>query len=248
LLLAQIMESIARLVMLFAMEGRRYVGWVWGDDLWDYYMHKYISRYVIQIWFQSIAVRADYLLMTGLSNVQQLGIYERTMQFVRIPWSLSINLVDRVLMVSYSKEASDVIALRRVYRKATYAIGAAVMAAVAAVAVGMCLFLRILVGGPWAAVIQQQWWIAIPLTIATPFVWNNNLLFQGVAEPKPTFVVLGIAFGSQIGIGCLLIPHFHAAGMFVTMALSQVFCLAYQIRAMMTYFETRSALDPASAP
>jgi O-antigen/teichoic acid export membrane protein len=110
------------------------------------------------------------------------------------------------------------------------------------------LFLRILVGGEWAAVIQHQWWIAIPLTIATPFVWNNNLLFQGVAEPKPTFIVLGIAFGSQIAIGCFLIPHFHAAGMFVTMALGQVLCLAYQIRAIMTYFESRLAPAAASAP
>ena len=247
LLLAQMMESSVRLVMLLMMNGRIYVGWTSGRDLWDYYMKEYVKVYIFQIWFQALATRIDYLLMTSLSNVYQLGIYERTSQFVRIPWSLSINLMDKVLMASYSNEAGNLNALRKVHRKATYAIAAGVTGAVIAVALGMLLFLRILVGSEWAAIIEHLWWIAIPYTLATPFIWNNNLLFQGVREPKQTFVVLIIAFSVQIGVGLILVPKYNAAGMFVTMAIGQFLCLGYQCRSAGDYFRSRSAIAPTSA-
>jgi len=229
LLLAQLLEHTTRFAAVTAASGWRFPGWVAGGDLRDYYFGRFARHLLPQTILQALAGRIDYLLLNYLSSVTQLGIYERMLQFIRIPWSLSINLIDRVLLVSYSKEQDDPAALRKTLRKSLQFISLAASGAIGSATVFLVLFLSRLVGSEWSPTILRHWWIALPFTVVIPFVWNLNIFLQGTGQARQLLLntILTSVFGTLVGI--LLVPRYGAAGMLVTQGIVHLALFAYQI-------------------
>lgn len=229
LLLAQLIEHATRLAAVMIACGWRSIGWAAGKDLRGYYFGRFARHLLPRTILQALAGRIDYLLLNFLSTVTQLGIYERMLQFIRIPWSLSINLVDRVLLVSYSKEQNDPAALRKTLGKSFQFILVAAAGAIGSATLFFLLFLSRLVGSDWAPVILHHWWIALPFTVVIPFVWNLNIFLEGTGQARQLLLntILALATGTLVGV--LLVPRYGAAGMLVTQGVVHVALLAYQI-------------------
>lgn len=229
---AQLAEFVFRFIAVFASSGWRYVGWSGGSDLKRYYLGKFARHLVPQIILQTLTARLDYLLLTFLSTRNELGIYERMLQYIRIPWSLSINLMDRVLLASYSREQDDPAALRKTLRESTLLVGAAVVATAGAATLAVAFALKFFVGPDWARTILNHWWGALPFILITPFVWNLNLFCQGTgraAQLLRNTVCLLVA--TAIG-GLLAVPKKGACGMLLAQGAGYAALLVYQFRAI----------------
>ena len=238
LLIAQLAEFSFRLAAIMTTSGWRCVGRATGGDLRKYFFGQFARHLVPQTILQTIAGRLDYLLLTFLGSVVQLGIYERMLQFIRIPWSLSINLIDRVLLVSYSREQADPAALRQTLRKSTKLIAGAAAGAIVASTLAFAFVLKPLVGPDWATAILHHWWIALPFTLVTPFVWNLNIFCQGTGRAaqllrNTTFLLVATAVA-----GICLVREFGAAGMLAAQGCAYAALLGYQIRSV------KAALSP----
>ena len=240
LLIAQLAEFSFRLAAIMAASGWRCVGRATGGDLRSYYFGRFVRHLAPQTILQTIVGRLDYLLLTFLGTVAQLGIYERMLQFIRIPWSLSINLIDRVLLVSYSREQADTAALRQTLRKSMGLIAVAVTGAILAATVAFAFVLKPLVGPDWAATILHHWWVALPFTLLTPFVWNLNIFCQGTGRAAQLLRNTAFLLPATAVAGLCLVPRFGAAGMLAAQGCAFAALVAYQLRTV------KSALSKAS--
>ena len=236
LLLAPLVEDIVRFVALMAVVGWRYVGWAGGADLRAYYFGKFARTAIAKTFFETLAGKTDFLLLSTLSSLWQLGAYERTLQFVRIPLSLSVNLLDRVLLVSYSKEQADAAALRGIVRKGSLFIGVAVFSATALVSLGLLFLLKFALGPEWPPIILHHWWIALPFTLVTPLTWNYNLVFQGTGRSKQLLKNYCVTVFFELGLGILLVGRFGAAGMLAARGFACLVLLGYQMKTINRLF------------
>ena len=222
LVYAQLIEGFTRLLILSCGDRWRFVGWINGKDLRDYYFRKYLPVWVPQNLLLTTSGRIDYLLLSGFANDYELGVYDRLLQFVRIPWSLSINLLDRVLMASYSKEQNSPAALRATLHKARWLTFVAALAAVGATTLGIVFVLDKLIGTSWTMAIRKEWWLAIPYSVLVPLIWNHNILLQGTGNPKYLLIVTtGIMLGELILGGLALAGGYGVGGLFIARALVQ---------------------------
>lgn len=232
LLCAQLAEVVFRSGMVFALSGRRYLGSAHGPDLRRYYFAEFARHLVPQNILQAVAGRLDYLLLSIVSTREQLGIYERMLQYIRIPWSLSINLIDRVLLVSYSREQNNPAALRGTLRKSTLLVGVAVSCVTVVATLAVVFPLKYFIGPEWADTILRHWWAALPFTLVTPFVWNLNIFCQGTGRAaqllRNTLLLLIVTAIA----GALAAPKFGAFGMLLAQGAAYSVLLAYQIKAV----------------
>lgn len=228
LLSAQLAEVIVRCGLLFGKTGLDYVGLSSGADLRRYYFVQFARPTIPLVVIQGILSRSDYLLLGWFSSTSELGIYERVMQFARIPISLSINLCDKVLLHSYSHAQTDGGALRRITTHATVLVGGAVAVVTVAASTGLLLFLDRLVGAEWSPTILSLWWFSIPATLMTPIVSNINLLFSGLGMPGQLLRNMTLMLVADIAVGVALIGPLGARGMLITRAVSTAVLLAYQ--------------------
>lgn len=232
LFLAQFAEAAFRLAAIMATSGWRCVGRATGRDLRSYYFGQFARHLMPQTILQTIAGRLDYLLLTFFGSVTQLGIYERMLQFIRIPWSLSINLIDRVLLVSYSREQDDPPALRQTLQKSMIFIAAAVAAATLVATLAIVFVLPYLVGTEWAHTILDHWWIALPFTTVIPFVWNMNIFLQGTGQARQLLLNTALTLFASLLFGVLLVPPYGAAGMLAAQGATFLLLLIYQCKSI----------------
>lgn len=245
LLLAQAAESAVRLLVLVPTVIWRHVGWVNSPELRAYYFRKFAPVMIPQLVLQTVVSRIDFILLTTFSSLRELGVYERMLQYIRIPWSLSINLIDQVLTASYAKDQTDLPALRKTMRKANLLLGSAAAAAVLAVSLAYFLFLPRVVGSEWAPVILRHWWFALPYALLYPFGANLNLFFMATGQPRLLLLSTLLQLVLDAMVGALLVGWYGAAGMLVARAVTVVLVLAWQLRE--THRRLAGAADPESS-
>lgn len=238
LLLAQAVESGLRLLILGSTVIWRYVGWVRGPDLRAYYFGKFAPVMIPQIALHTAAGKIDVILLSALSSLDQVGIYERMLQFIRIPWSLSINLIDQVLSASYSKEQSDPVALKKLVGKANRAVGIAVLAAAIATSFAYLFLLPHIVGPEWAHIIIRHWWVALPLTLLTPLSMGYQIFFLGTGQPKHLLATAAVKAVLDLFFGVMLVATYGAGGMLAAAAASTAAQLFYQSGAIRRYLDS----------
>jgi O-antigen/teichoic acid export membrane protein len=230
LLTAQLVEVVFRFVAIFIASGWRYVGIARGDDVKRYYFSGFARHLVPQAILQTVAGRLDYLLLALFSTRDELGIYERMLQYIRIPWCLSINLIDRVILIAYSREQGDPAALRSTFRKSNAAIAASVFTVVVLATLAIAFGLKFLVGPEWADTILRHWWAALPFTLLVPFVWNLNIFCQGTGRAAQFLLnTVFLLFATAI-FGSMAAPGHGAFGMLIAQGFSFAALLLFQIR------------------
>ena len=213
LLWARLAEHAIRSGALIALAGRGHFGWVWGGDLLRYYFGRFGRFCAPEAWLLVLTTQADTLLLTAFGTLDDVGVYERIQQFLRIPLSASVNLVDKVALMSFSDAQAEPTRLRRVFWGFSLLVVALVCAVLLLCSIALPWLLDTFVGREWKATLVPLWFLALPLSVITPFAQCMGLLFRGTGDAPALLGGAVILLGVKVLAGALLIPPAGAAGM-----------------------------------
>lgn len=238
LVYGRLAEAMIRFLLIGIMETWKHAGFTRERALTHYFLR--FARYgAPQAVVESAVSQIDVLLLTTFSTVSQLGVYDRMLQFNRVPLALSINLLDKVALVSFSQHQHEPAQLRRLVRWfAGLSLGAATVV-VAGLTVVLPWLLEWMLGRAWMLRLWPLWWAAIPMMILRPTVWCLNIFMQGVGASSALF--RSLLFGLTVSgiVGLILVPRYGVAGMLLTQGLAHLLLLAYQGTLIRRWFATR---------
>lgn len=140
---------------------------------------KYFGRFARflgpQAWLENAFSNLDVLLLRQFVGDVELGVYDRTQQLLRIPLSLSINLVDRVAGAAYSRDQAAPQLLRRSILQFSVLIITGTLAGLAVLQAFLTIFAGPVLGSGWANAIKKLLPWALPFCLLRPLVWNFNI-------------------------------------------------------------------------
>lgn len=177
-------------------------------------------------WLEYFATNLDVLLLKASVSDNELGVYDRTQHLMRVPLSLSVNLVDRVAGSSYSRVQQSVSEMRRSMLQFSILITAGIVIGLIAVQVFLSFFAAVTLGQSWRDSVGDLWWWAIPLGVLRPHVWNFNILFMNSGKPLHLLVSLLGLTACTFLVGLVLVPMLHARGAYLTQAIAHFFVLS----------------------
>jgi O-antigen/teichoic acid export membrane protein len=173
-----------------------------------------------QAWVEKFFGNMDILLVKVFTTDTDLGIYERTQQLLRIPLSLSANLVDRVAAASYSREQGSIRLLQRSFAQFISLIALGTIAGLGAVWLFLWLFAGSLLGVEWKNAVSSLWIWAIPFCLLRPIGMHFNNFFQSTSRPRHLlFAFTGMALVLLIA-GMVLTPLLGTRGVFLALGAS----------------------------
>jgi O-antigen/teichoic acid export membrane protein len=181
-------------------------------------------------WIETFGGNLDVLLLKVFTNNVEIGIFDRTMQLLRIPLSLSVNLIDAVAGASYSREQATPGIVRDTLRKFSFVVLGGALAGVAMVQLFLWFPAGFILGSDWKRSIEMVWLWAIPIAVLRPFFWNFNIFFQATGRPKDLLLGLSLATGLLLILGSIATPLFGTRGLFVAWALAAAIALCFQVR------------------
>jgi PST family polysaccharide transporter len=187
-------------------------------------------------WVEYFAFNLDVLLLKATVSDSELGVYDRTQYLMRVPLSLSVNLVDRVAGSSYSRAQRSNSEIRRSLLQFATLITAGVVVGLVGVQIFIWFFADLTLGASWRDSVADLWWWAIPMAIFRPHVWNFNILFMNSGKPLHLLVSI---FGLTVFIlafGLILVPVLHARGVY----LAQGFAYFLVLGGLFRWFVNRS--------
>src|SRR5208283_3847808 len=129
-------------------------------------------------WIETFGVNLDVLLLRVFTNNVEIGIFDRTMQLLRIPLALSVNLIDAVAGASYSREQDTPELVDRTLRKFSLIVLVGAFLGVALVQIFLWFIAGPVLGATWKKSIESVWLWSIPFAILRSFFWNFNIFFQ----------------------------------------------------------------------
>ena len=246
LLAARLGETAVRGIVLF----------VWQfPSLWDGRPTRKIFRYYFgfakllapKSWLEILGGNIDVLLLRVFTNNVEIGIYDRTMQLLRVPLSLSVNLIDAVAGASYSREQSTPEVAHRTLRKFSLVVLLGALLGVALVQIFLSFAAGPILGATWKQSIESVWFWAIPFAILRPFFWNFNIFFQATGRPKELLLTLALAIIMILVVGSIATSLLGVRGLFLALAASTLISLFFQIRWARRVRELSPAFRPAQS-
>jgi len=189
LIVARLMESLVR--------GSCLLGWLYRDLIRGKITQEVVRYYgrfarllAPEAWIENFFGNLDFLLLKCFVTEANLGIYERTQQLLRIPLSLSVNLVDRVAAASYSRDQGSVPLLQRSLMQFISVIALGTILGLCAVQLFLWFFAGPLLGVSWKNAVSSLWIWTLPFCLFRPMVWNFNIFFQATSRPRHLLVTL----------------------------------------------------------
>jgi O-antigen/teichoic acid export membrane protein len=228
LLVAKVGETALRGILLFGWQYKAVTSGRPTAETYRYYF-KFAKLLAPKTWIETFGGNLDVLLLRIFTNNFEIGVFERTMQLLRVPLSLSVNLIDAVAGASYSREQSDPILVRRSFRKFALVILAGSLFGALLVQIFLWLLAGLCFGASWKHSIQGIWVWAIPFAILRPFFWNYNLYFNATGQPARLLWSLSLATFLFMGLGLLAVPTLGVPGLFLALAGTNLVALLFQI-------------------
>jgi O-antigen/teichoic acid export membrane protein len=181
-------------------------------------------------WIETFGVNLDVLLLRIFTNTVEIGIYDRTMQLLRIPLALSVNLIDAVAGASYSRERDTPEIVDRTLRKFSLVILMGAFLGVALVQIFLWLAAGPIFGPTWKRSIASVWLWAIPFAILRPFLWNFFIFFRATGRPKELLLTSALMTCLFLVLGLIATPLMGVRGLFLALAAASFITLFLQIR------------------
>jgi O-antigen/teichoic acid export membrane protein len=229
LLIAKVGETTIRGTLLFLWQHRRIMDGKPTAATYRYYF-RFAKLLAPKAWVETFGGNLDVLLLRIFTNNFQIGVFDRTSQLLRVPLSLSVNLVDAVAGAAYSQEQGDPALVNRTLRKFGWLILGGSLFGVFLVQIFLWMLAGPLFGANWKHSIEGIWGWAIPFAILRPFFWNYNLYFNATSRPGLLLSSLCLATFLFLGLGLAAIPIFGVPGLFVALAGTNAVALLFQIR------------------
>jgi len=181
-------------------------------------------------WIETFGVNLDVLLLRVFTNNVEIGIFDRTMQLLRIPLALSVNLIDAVAGASYSREQDTPELVDRTLRKFSLIVLVGAFLGVALVQIFLWFIAGPVLGATWKKSIESVWLWSIPFAILRSFFWNFNIFFQATGRPKEFLLTSALATCLLMVLGSIATPILGVRGLFLALAAANFIPLFFQIR------------------
>ena len=226
---ARLVEAAIRGSILSVGGGWKCYVPAWTKELRDYFFIKF-GRYTLpQCLLESVSGNLDTLFLGTLGTPYQLGLYERAQQFLRIPLSLSLNLVDKVALVGFSEAQNNATLLRKLFKRYLIGVGLTSLLLIIGLLVCYPFVFPMVVGLEWSDAMFPLFLFAIPMLVFRPITWLMNIFFQGIGHAKVllqslvVFCILNLLFGPP------LVVFFKAEGMFLALGIAYAGLLAWNL-------------------
>jgi O-antigen/teichoic acid export membrane protein len=229
LLLAKAGETVIRGGLLLLWQYPALTGARPTKEAYKYYL-RFAKLLAPKAWIETFGANLDVLLLRIFTNNFQIGVFDRTTQLLRVPLSLSVNLVDAVAGAAYSQEQGDAALVNRTLRKFGWMILGGSLFGVFLVQVFLWILAGPFFGANWKHSIEGIWGWAIPFAILRPFFWNYNLYFNATGRPGKLLSSLGLATFLFLGLGLVAVPIFGIPGLFLALASTNAVALLFQFR------------------
>ena len=229
LLIAKVGETAVRGSLLFRWQYSTVTNGRPTKETYKYYL-RFAKLLAPKAWIETFGANLDVLLLRVFTNNFEIGVFDRTMQLLRVPLSLSVNLIDAVAGASYSREQADAISVKRSLRRFMLVILAGSLFGVFLVQIFLWIFAGPLLGVGWKSSIEQIWPWAIPFALLRPFFWNYNLYFNATGRPGRLLSSLCLATFLFLLLGVASVPHFGVRGLFLALACTNLVAFLFQVR------------------
>jgi len=229
LLIAKVGETAIRGTLLFRWQFRAVTTGKPTAESYKYYL-KFAKLLAPKTWLETFGVNLDVMLLRIFTNNFEIGVFERTTQLLRVPLSLSVNLIDAVAGASYSREQGDSASVNRSLRRFALVILTGALFGVLLVQIFLWVLAGPFLGASWKHSIEGIWVWAIPFAILRPFFWNYNLYFNATGQAAKLLASLCLATFLFLGLGLLAVPTFGVQGLLVALACTNLVALLFQIR------------------
>jgi O-antigen/teichoic acid export membrane protein len=239
LVAARVGETAVRGSLLFVWQFPTVINGRVRPEILRYYF-SFAKLLTPKSWVETFGANLDVLLLKLFTNNVEIGIFDRTMQLLRIPLALSVNLIDAVAGASYSREQDSSHAIRGSLRKFSLVILLGTLAGLVMVQFFLWFVAEPILGKDWKQNIEAVWLWAIPFTLLRPFFWNFNILFQSTGRPKELLWTLSLATGLFLLLGLVATPTLGIRGVFLALAAANLITLFFQIR----WVSHRQMVDP----
>lgn len=103
LLLAKIIESGMRLALFLTQAKLGEIGFCVNQDVFNYFWKTYFKNVPLRSIVDTLILKLDVIFLSHFVGNVELGLYERIQNFIQIPISISINLIDRVSLMTFSQ-------------------------------------------------------------------------------------------------------------------------------------------------
>ena len=249
LLAAACLEYVVRTVGLLLVEPGCLRPAAWTAATWRYF-GRYARILFVQAWALHLVEHLDLLLLRGLGTAADAGLYKGVQQAMRVPQSLSYELVSRVASASYSEDQGETPHLRRTVRGFAGLMAAGLGIGLVIVAVTL-LWPRGGAGNPPADLrggMTHLWWWAIPFCLARPFYRNFNLVFQTTGRPHQLRWSVLLNVSAILVLGLVATPLFGVRGLFVAVGLGEIVSVAFQAWCYARAFPADGAVWGAPPP
>jgi O-antigen/teichoic acid export membrane protein len=187
-------------------------------------------------WMEYFTSSLDVILLKLFVTDSELGIYDRTQQLLRVPLSLSINLVDRVAGSSYSREQALEKQTRRSMLQFIAIITAGIVVGLILIELFIGFLAKPILGADWQSAVGSLWPWAIPFCILRPHVSNFNILFQGSGRPAHLFASFTATTLGTLVFGLIFIPALHARGAYLALGLTYGIVFVFVLRWFLARF------------
>ena len=228
LLAAACLEYAVRTVGLLLVEPGCLWPAAWTAATWRYF-GGYARVLFVQAWALHLAEHLDLLLLRGLGTAADAGLYKGVQQAMRVPQSLSYELVSRVASASYSEDQGETSRLRR-----TVHGFAGLMATGLGVGLGIVaatlLWPRAAGASPddLRGGMTHLWWWAVPACLARPFYRNFNLVFQTTGRPHQLLWCVLFNVSTILVLGLAATPLLGVRGLFAAVGLGGIVSVIFQ--------------------
>ncbi len=212
LLYGRLGEGMIRLILLYGRIPWNHLGFCLDRDVWSYYWKPFIQNAFPRAFVGSLMEKVDILMLSQFVSIHDLGIYERTQHFLQICLSLGANLIDRVSLVTYSRNQSSWIDLMKTLKSS---VGFCLFSSIG-VTLSITLFFPWVMGFWWEKGLVEEiyhlWIFSIGLAILKPLAVTVSLFFHGTGQSKVLLKQHFILLLILIITGLLLIPNYGTQG------------------------------------
>lgn len=229
LLTAKVGETAVRGGLLFRWQYSTVMNGRPTKETYKYYL-EFAKLLAPKAWIETFGANLDVLLLRIFTNNFEIGVFDRTMQLLRVPLSLSVNLIDAVAGASYSLEQADSVLVKRSLHRFMLVILAGSVFGVCLVQIFLWIFAGPLFGSSWKSSIDRIWPWAIPFALLRPFFWNYNLYFNATGRPGKLLSSLCLATFLFLALGAAAVPELGVRGLFLALACTNLIAFLFQIR------------------
>lgn len=184
LLWARLAEVSVRLFLLTLQGKIADFNLCFDREVYLYYKTPYFKSVPFRSAIDFLIIRLDILILSHFVTISELGIYERAQHFIQIATSVSVNLIDRVSMMSFSVLQNNKESLKIAFNTSLRYVIITSLSATILITLILPWGLHYFVSKEISESLQRIWYFSTGIAIFKPIAMIVGFLLLGIGESK----------------------------------------------------------------